>query len=101
MIRLSGIFFVFIAVLCAVLLFQTSQSVQSLEDELQDIEAVNKREKEEIRVLSAEWDYLNNPARLEKIIQEKTGLQNEIHPLIKVKPTQKPKYIEAGGWREY
>jgi len=73
MFRLSGFFFIFIAVFCAILLFQTSQSVQSLEGDLADIVEVNQREKDNIRVLSTEWDYLNSPQNLEKLIK----IQNE------------------------
>ncbi len=55
-------------------LFLTSQNVQSSERELKTLEAQMESKHEEIRVLKAEWDYLNRPDRLEKLAREKLGL---------------------------
>ncbi len=52
------------------LLFWTSQSVRQKEAELARIEAAAARETQAIRVLNAEWDYLNRPERLEKLASE-------------------------------
>lgn len=102
MFRLSGLFFILIAVFCAVLLFQTSQSVQRLEDELAAIEEKNAKEKDEIRVLATEWDYLNSPQRLENIISG-AELQSSVdyiteaekipQPAAPVIPKHKPSFI--------
>lgn len=104
MFKISGFFFIFIAVLCAILLFQTSQSVQTLEGELADILEVNQKEKDNIRVLTTEWDYLNSPENLEKFIEG--GALEKIHSSssgrqvfktidagFKVIPPQKPSYV--------
>lgn len=106
MFRLSGFFFIFIAVFCAVLLFQTSQSVQSLEGDLADILKVNQKEKDNIRVLSTEWDYLNSPQNLEKFIknQNENNLKHGVSkPDYKsqskdvVVPKHKPSFVRYGG----
>ena len=67
MFRLSGLICLFMAVICGSLLFWTSQSVQRAETQLSQIKEHNDHEQETLRVLSAEWDYLNRPERLEKL----------------------------------
>lgn len=109
MFRLSGFFFIFIAVLCGVLLFQTSQSVQTLESELAVIVEKNQTEKDEIRVLSTEWDYLNSPQRLESLVwdqalQPMINYTSEAHkipePSIVMIPKRKPALIHYEGGQE-
>ena len=70
MFRISSLFFVVVAVVAGTLLFQTSQSVQRLEGNLHDVTQNVGHEKESLRVLGAEWDYLNRPERLEKLTLE-------------------------------
>lgn len=67
MFRLSGLFSILFAVGLGILLFLTSQSVQKAEYKLSKIEQSNQAEQETLRVLSAEWDYLNRPERLEHL----------------------------------
>ncbi len=111
MFRLSGLFFIVIAIFCGVLLFQTSQSVQSREDELANIEEKNIKEEEEIRVLTTEWDYLNSPQRLENIIsgvELQSGLnyigtpEKIPEPNVLITPQRKPVLIPSsiGGDNE-
>jgi hypothetical protein len=103
MFRLSGLFFIFISILCAVLLFETSQSVQSLEDDLKVITEKNQKEKDEIRVLATEWDYLNSPQRLESLISGQalqpitnfaTGSEKIPEPEKFILPKHKPRLIK-------
>lgn len=59
-------------IICAVLvsgalLFVVSQRVQSTERDIRFLENKITRENESIRVLQAEWAYLNRPDRLEKL----------------------------------
>jgi hypothetical protein len=54
-------------------LFHTSQKVHDDREKLATIEASIGKEEESLRVLNAEWSYLNQPARLEKLA--KTYLQ--------------------------
>ncbi|HYD19057.1 MAG TPA: hypothetical protein VEF76_11310 [Patescibacteria group bacterium] len=58
------------AALCSGLLFQTSQRVNDGRAQLAAIEADTKKEEEHIRVLEAEWSYLNQPDRLEKLSRQ-------------------------------
>lgn len=58
------------------LLFWTSQSVQQAEDKLSRLQKAVANETQAIRVLSAEWDYLNRPARLEALAAEHLGLSS-------------------------
>src|SRR5688572_28282572 len=65
--RISNLLLLGFAAILGTLLFWTSQAVQVRENELADVEAAAGAEEESIRVLSAEWDYLNRPQRLEAL----------------------------------
>lgn len=108
MFRLSGWFCIFMAALCGTLLFWTSQSVQHAEHELTKVEKYNAYEMETLRVLSAEWDYLNRPERLEMLTLKNLDM-DEVHaqgdsfltsaqdipqPFIPVLPKIKPDFIQ-------
>ncbi|PJB70592.1 MAG: hypothetical protein CO093_07380 [Alphaproteobacteria bacterium CG_4_9_14_3_um_filter_47_13] len=58
------------AVAAGALLFWTSQTVQQAEDKLSRLQKAVENEKQSIRVLHAEWDYLNRPVRLESLAAE-------------------------------
>lgn len=73
--RISNILSLLLATFFGVLLFWTSQSVQTKEDELADIRKSLSHEQETLRVLSVEWDYLNRPQRLEKLAVEQLGME--------------------------
>lgn len=74
--RRLSIFAVVLAVTGAgVLLFQTSQGVQQKEAELVSLQQAVEKERKEIRVLRAEWDYLNRPDRLEALAAGYLGMQ--------------------------
>lgn len=65
--RFSILAVVCASVLAAIWLFNVSQSVQNAEKRLADLQRNVLREKKTLRVLRAEWDYLNRPARLEEL----------------------------------
>ena len=67
MFRLSGLLCLAMSVVMGALLFQTSQSVQRAEQDLAEARDQAASEKDSLRVLTAEWDYLNRPERLEKL----------------------------------
>lgn len=73
--RISNFLFLMVAVCFGVLLFWTSQAVQTKEDQLADAKKKLQQEQETIRVLSVEWDYLNRPQRLEKLATEQLGME--------------------------
>lgn len=66
--RLSTVAVLILAVLSGVSLFWVSQQVQQLEREQRMIRQQVASEQEGIRVLVAEWDYLNRPERLERLV---------------------------------
>lgn len=51
-------------------LLYTSQSVQKANDALTRLERENEAQTDSISVLSAEWEYLNSPQRLEALARE-------------------------------
>ena len=108
MFRLSGLLLIGFAVFVGSLLFKTSQSVQRAEQELTNIERALRGEEESYRVLTAEWDYLNRPERLEKLTkrnldidkvegENKAGFMHSNdsipEPRIPVLPGVKPKNL--------
>ncbi len=56
-------------------LLHTSQSVQHAEDELHALQVQVQNEREAIRVLQAEWGYLNRPDRLEGLATQYLDLR--------------------------
>ncbi len=64
------------AVAAGALLFWTSQNVQQAEDRLTHLQQGVQSEEQAIRVLHAEWDYLNRPDRLELLATEYLGLSS-------------------------
>lgn len=73
-IRLSTIALVLIAALAGVMLFRISERVQTAEDNLSRMQEAAAKESETIRVLRAEWDYLNRPDRLESLAHTHLGM---------------------------
>lgn len=69
-IRLRTIVIFSLAVLSGALLLYTSQNVQQAEHQLRQIQSSIAQEEEAIRVLNAEWAYLNSPERLEELAAE-------------------------------
>lgn len=69
-IRISLILAVSAAVVSGVMLFSVSQKVQTAESEQRRLSAAVESERETIRVLNAEWDYLNRPDRVEDLARE-------------------------------
>lgn len=64
-----------LAALCGALLFRTSQMTTDGAARLAGLEAATARERESVRVLSAEWGYLNAPDRLEKLARAHLDLE--------------------------
>lgn len=68
--RLSTLLSLSAAVVAGFVLFQTSQNVQDAEGRLRSIQTALSKEQDAMRVLEAEWDYLNRPDRLEELAQQ-------------------------------
>lgn len=73
--RLSTILVLMMVIVSGSALFWVSQKVQQLERQQKSFTAQIAEEKEGIRVLTAEWDYLNRPERLELLAQRYLGMQ--------------------------
>lgn len=74
--RISNVFAWSVAILLGSMLFWVSQSVQRAEDEVRRLNHLVNLEIEAIRVLEAEWDYLNSPLRLEKLADTHLPVQS-------------------------
>lgn len=72
--RKSALLWLFLAAVCGAILFQTSQRVNDGRQKLAEIGANTRKQEESLRVLQAEWSYLNQPERLEKLSQKYLGL---------------------------
>lgn len=108
MFRLSGLVFLVFSIGCGTLLFLTSQSVQKNERQLGLLQNSNKTEIETLRVLSAEWDYLNRPERLEYLTTHSLDLDETLvdgqdfvstirdvpEPVLPVLPSVKPSFLQ-------
>jgi hypothetical protein len=73
--RISSLLSLLCAILFGVLLFWTSQAVQTQENRLENAKAELAHETETVRVLAVEWDYLNRPQRLESLAHELLGME--------------------------
>jgi hypothetical protein len=63
-----------LAIAAGIGLFHVSYRVQSLEEELTAVNRAILREREAIHVLSAEWSYLREPARLAELTRRHLNL---------------------------
>ncbi len=74
MIRLGVLMWVWLIAGAAGVLFHVSYDVTALEEDLSALNRDIVREQEAIRVLRAEWSYLNQPERLRNLARELTSL---------------------------
>jgi len=76
MIRTSQILFWFILTIAAsIMLYQTSDRVHELNQQMHDLNTSIDSEQQSLHVLKAEWVYLANPARIEKLAHKHLMLQ--------------------------
>lgn len=68
--RKTTLLWLCLAVVCGALLFKNSQQVTDGRARLASLEQKIRKEDESIRVLQAEWSYLNQPERLEKLTRQ-------------------------------
>lgn len=68
--RKTTLLWLCLAVFCGAVLFNTSQKVTDGRERLAQLQGDVQSEEESIRVLQAEWSYLNQPERLEKLAKQ-------------------------------
>lgn len=78
------------AALTGAALFWTSQNVQRAESELRALKDDIAHEEQSIRVLRAEWDYLNTPERLEEMATHYLEMTPQEAATIAVDPARLP-----------
>ncbi|MBL8643250.1 MAG: hypothetical protein JNK21_04900 [Rhodospirillaceae bacterium] len=71
--KLTAIMWAALTVVVGVSLFLLKYQVQALEDQLQSTYAQIEKDKTAIRVLEAEWTYLNDPGRLRRLSEQYLG----------------------------
>jgi cell division protein FtsL len=71
--KLTAIMWAALAVVVGISLFMLKYEVQGLEDQLQATYAQIEKDKTAIRVLEAEWTYLNDPGRLRRLSAQYLG----------------------------
>lgn len=89
-IRLRTLSVFICAGLMGALLLRVSQNVQIAEQKLAELNTSIENEKNSIRLLNAEWAYLNNPERLEKLSAEYLDLMPPQPSVIATVPDQIP-----------
>lgn len=72
--RLSTLLALSLSVASGAMLFSTAQKVQQTESVLSRARGAVAQEQQTIRVLRAEWDYLNRPDRLEALVKDNLPL---------------------------
>lgn len=107
--KLSSFTALLLALLAGGALFWISQQVQQTEREQRRLLQIVTQEEEAIRVLNAEWDYLNRPDRLEAMAKtylrmtpsQPDDLLREASAIpepraIPLPPKGRPAFVEAG-----
>lgn len=74
MMRTMTILWAGLAIACGIGLFLVKHQVQATESDLRQMQHQVRTDRSTIRVLEAEWTYLNNPARLAALSERVLGL---------------------------
>lgn len=89
----SKLFWIFVCVcLAGVFLMHASQKMQESEARLSELQKQIAQEQKNLRVLNAEWSYLNSPSRLEVLVQkylpQMSSAKNSVLPSADDLPTK-------------
>src|SRR5258708_27420791 len=74
MTRLGAVFWLGLVLAAGFTTFKVKYAVQDIEDQLNRVRRQTIAEQQEIRVLTAEWTYLNQPERLAELNRRFLGL---------------------------
>jgi hypothetical protein len=74
MTKLSAVFWLVLVLVAGFTTFKVKYAVQDIEDELNRVRRHTIVEQQEVRVLTAEWTYLNQPERLAELNRRFLGL---------------------------
>ncbi len=92
--------FIFICLGLAFSVYFFENKVNEIKDKIQLSEETLKRTDEDLKVLEAEWSYLNNPARLtslaEKIHNDMSSPVQDQFTNLKNLPTREIQFTNAG-----
>ena len=80
--KLVTLVFVAFSILLGVILFQVKYRVASLESQLQAIERKIIENQETIKIFQAEWSYLTQPERLQKLTSQFLSLKPLLHSQV-------------------
>jgi len=97
-VKLSTIATFVLATILGASLFWVSQQVQMLEREQRGIKAQISSEQEGMRVLNAEWDYLNRPDRIEALAAKYLNQMQPVVPdnlLLNAKAVPEPQMMQG------
>ena len=94
--RLRLVAIYLLALMLGALLLVVSQEVQREQQRLAALEEQAVQQKEAMKFLRAEWAFLNNPERLERLAHQVLGLQPETPAQITDTPPQRQKSDEPG-----
>lgn len=97
-VKLSTIATFVLATILGSSLFWVSQQVQMLEREQRGIKAQISSEQEGMRVLNAEWDYLNRPDRIEALAAKYLNQMQPVVPdnlLLNAKAVPEPQMMQG------
>jgi len=106
MTRLGTVFWLVLVLVAGFTTFKVKYAIQDTEDELNRVRRQTTAEQQEIRVLTAEWTYLNQPERLSELNRRFLGLasvttkqlQRTIEEIpLRVPPTPPGAVVEASS----
>ena len=105
MTRLGAVFWLLLVLAAGFTTFKVKYAVQDLEDQLNRVHRQTIAEQQEIRVLTAEWTYLNQPERLAELNRRFLGLapitakqlQHSIDDIPLRPPVAPPDSLVAAG----
>ncbi len=92
MIRFGLVIWLIVATGVAVGLYHVNYRVKELREELEQVENDIEKERERLRVLEAEWSYLNRPSRLARLARKHLDMDT-IQPEQMVRVEQLPPRI--------